>query len=114
MRRDRAYLLDILEAARLAREYLGEKTKDAFLEDILCQDAVIRRIEIIGEAARRLSQEAQREFPDLPWNEMIGMRNVMIHDYDGVDTVMVWETVKKDLPVLIATLEKVLPSEKKV
>jgi uncharacterized protein with HEPN domain len=110
MQRDRVYLLDILEAARLALEYVGEKTKEAFLEDVLCQDAVIRRIEIIGEAARRVSEETQRAYPDLPWNEMIAMRNVMIHDYDSVDMVIVWDTIKKDLPVLIATLEKTLPS----
>ncbi|MDY6990917.1 MAG: DUF86 domain-containing protein [Thermodesulfobacteriota bacterium] len=106
MQRDRVYLLDILEAARLALEYVGEKTKEAFLEDVLCQDAVIRRIEIIGEAARRVSEETQQAFPELPWNEMIAMRNVMIHDYDGVDMVIVWDTIKKDLPPLIAELEK--------
>ncbi|HLG30832.1 MAG TPA: HepT-like ribonuclease domain-containing protein, partial [Candidatus Brocadiales bacterium] len=73
-----------------------------------CQDAVIRRIEIVGEAARRISEETQNGFPGLPWNEIIGMRNVMIHEYDDVDLAIVWETVKNDLPPLIESLEDIL------
>ena len=111
MQRDNAYLLDILEAARLALDYVGKKTKEEFLNDSQCQDAVIRRIEIIGEAAGRVSDETKSTFPNLPWSEMVGMRNVMIHDYDDVDMVIVWETVQNDLPPLISALESTLPPE---
>lgn len=108
MPRDREYLLDILEAAKLAVAYVAEKTREDFSNDLQCQDAVIRRLEIIGEAARRISEETQNAFPDLPWNEIIGMRNVMIHEYDDVDLAIVWETVKNDLPPFIESLEYIL------
>jgi uncharacterized protein with HEPN domain len=108
MQRDREFLLDILEAAKLAVSYVGEKSKEDFLKDIQCQDAVIRRFEIIGEASRRISEDTQAASPDLPWGEMVGMRNVMIHEYDDVDLSVVWETVKNDLPPLIDLLERIL------
>jgi uncharacterized protein with HEPN domain len=111
MQRDKAYILDILEAAKLAITYVGKKTKEEFLNDLQCQDAVIRRLEIIGEATRRISEETKGAFQNLPWYEMVGMRNVMIHDYDGVDMVIVWETVQNDLPSLISALESIIPPE---
>jgi uncharacterized protein with HEPN domain len=111
MQRDNAYLMDILEAARLALNYVGEKTKEEFLNDLQCQDAVIRRIEIMGEAAGRVSEETKGAFPNLPWSEMVGMRNFMIHDYNEVDMVIVWETVKNDFPPLISAFESILPPE---
>ena len=110
MQRDRGYLLDIMEAARLALQYVEGKTREEFFNDLQCQDAVIRRLEIIGEAANRISVETKAEFPHLPWFEMRGMRNVMIHDYDDVDMSIVWETVQSDLPKLIASLEKIVPT----
>jgi uncharacterized protein with HEPN domain len=89
MQHDKEYMLDILEAAKLALEYVGDKTKEDFFGDLQCQDAVIRRLEIIGEAARRISEETQAAYPDLPWRDMVGMRNIMIHEYDDVDLVIV-------------------------
>ncbi len=85
MERDRTYLLDIFEAAKLAISYVGNKMEQEFLADIQCQDSVIRRFEIIGEAARRVSEATRIEHPELPWSEMIGMRNILIHEYDDVD-----------------------------
>lgn len=108
MQRDRVYLLDILEAAKLAVSYIENKSKDDFLNDIQCQDAVIRRLEIIGEAARRIEDDTRATFPYLPWREMIGMRNIMIHEYDDIDFDTVFKTVQKDLPSLIESLEKIL------
>ncbi|MCZ7380616.1 MAG: DUF86 domain-containing protein [Candidatus Methanoperedens sp.] len=64
----------------------------------------------MGEAARRISEETQAAYPDLPWSDMVGMRNIMIHEYDDVDLVIVWETVNNDLPPLIDALEKLLQS----
>jgi len=110
MQRDKEYMLDILEAAKLAIDYIGDKTREEFFGDLQCQDAVIRRLEIIGEAARRISEETQAAYPDLPWSDMVGMRNIMIHEYDDVDLVIVWETVNNDLPPLIDALEKRLQS----
>ena len=108
MLRDPEYLLDILNAARLAIKYVHKLTKEQFLEDSQCQDAVIRRLEVIGEAAKRISTETRSQVSHLPWDAMIGMRNVMIHKYDDVDMTIVWATVKIDLPALIKLLEVVL------
>ena len=109
MWRDTEYLIDILEAAKLALAYVSGKSKGEFLEDNQCQDAVIRRLEIIGEAARRISDETRARYRKLPWKAMVGMRNVMIHEYDDIDLVIVWDTVQNDLPRLIAALEEVVP-----
>ena len=111
MSRDDEYLLDILDAARLARQYIQGKTKLEFLADTQCQDAVIRRLEIIGEAARRLSDEKRAALPEVAWDAMTGMRNILVHEYDDVDLTIVWDAVQADLPPLIATLEKIVPPE---
>lgn len=111
MSRDSAFLLDILEAAKLALGYVSGKTREQFYQETQCQDAVIRRLEIIGEAARRLSPETRQTLPDLPWNSMIGIRNVMIHEYDDVDLTIVRDTVERDLPLLIQAIEIIVPPE---
>lgn len=109
MLRDRAYLKDILDAARLARHYIKGKSWEDFQDDTQCQDAVVRRVEIIGEAARRLSPESLNTFPDLPWSDIVGMRNFVIHHYDAVDLGIVWDTVQEDFPRLITELENNMP-----
>ncbi len=105
MQRDQAYLLDILKAAELALAYVKGVSEEKFITDTQLQDSVIRRIEILGEAARRISPETQAAHPNIPWREMIGMRNMMIHDYDDVDLHVVWQTVQQDLPHLIAEIK---------
>jgi uncharacterized protein with HEPN domain len=109
MPRDTGYLLDILEAARVASGYVLGKTKEEFLRDSQCQDAVIRRLEIIGEAARRISQPTRARISQIPWAAMIGMRNLMIHEYDDVDLQVVWDTVQEHLPNLIQAIEPLVP-----
>ncbi len=106
MQRDRAHILDIREAARLAILYVEGVEKDDFLTDSRIQDSVIRRIEIIGEAARRVSDRTRTLNPGVPWREMIGMRNLLIHDYDDVDAEVVWQTVKDGLPHLLDQLAR--------
>jgi uncharacterized protein with HEPN domain len=108
MPRDKVYLLDILEAAKLVAGYVLGKSLEQFLEDTQCQDAVIRRLEVIGEAARRISPETKAALPHLSWDAMTGMRNFMIHEYDDVDLGIVWETVQKDLPRLVSELQKLM------
>ena len=107
MQRDRALLYDILESARLAVSYLQEISIEEFLESVQLQDAVIRRIEIIGEAAGRISEDTKASHPNLPWQDMTDMRNFLIHQYGDVDPHIVWDTVKLDLPSLIAELGSV-------
>ncbi|MCA1992227.1 MAG: DUF86 domain-containing protein [Coleofasciculus sp. S288] len=112
--RDLHYLLDILISARLALNYVSGKTWIEFLADIQFQDSVIRRVEIIGEAARRLSEETRISLSQIPWSDMIGMRNIMIHNYDQVNLEVVWNVVQTDLPSLIAELEKIIPPEEEI
>jgi len=108
MQRDKTYLLDILEAAKLAIDYVGNRSIDEFLGDTQCQDAVIRRLEIIGEAAKRISDETKCTHPEVPWFEMVGMRNVVIHEYDDIDMVVIWDTIKKDIPSLVAAIRPIV------
>ena len=111
MSRDNVYLLDILKAAKLAINYLEGKRREEFLKDTQCQDAVIRRLEIIGEAAGKVSATTTTKFPTLPWKKMVSMRNIMIHEYEDVDLSIVWDTVQNDLPPLITLLAPLIPKE---
>lgn len=111
MSRDDTYLLDMLESAKIALDYVVDKSWDSFYEDIQCQDAVIRRIEIIGEAARRISTETREKHFEIEWREMTSMRNLVIHEYDVVDIKLVWDTVQNKIPPLIETLSTIVPPE---
>ncbi|GBF82656.1 HepT-like ribonuclease domain-containing protein [Aphanothece sacrum] len=106
MMRDNQSLYDILDSAKLAVLYIANKSKQEFLSDLQCQDAVILRIIIIGEASNRISEETQTQFNKLPWRQMIGMRNLVVHQYDDINLNIIWDTVNNDLPKLIRELEK--------
>jgi len=108
MQRDFAYLSDILESAKMAVSYLETISFMEFQENNLLQDAVIRRIEIIGEASIRINKATQSKYSHLPWREMKGMRNLLIHEYDDINIDEVWNTVKNDLPVIIKEIEKIV------
>ena len=114
MRRDEAYLLDILIAARQAIEFVEGLTWEEFVASDLHQSAVVRALEIIGEAASRVSQDMRDAYPELPWPQMIGMRHRLIHEYFRVDLATVWDTVRNDLPPLIDQLEPLIPPEDEV
>jgi uncharacterized protein with HEPN domain len=111
MPQDDAYLVDILESARLAMSYVAGKTREEFLADPRDQDAVIRRLAIIGEAAHRISEQTRAALPEVPWKAMVGMRNIMIHQYDSVDLLLVWDVLQDDLTPLIVALEQMVPPE---
>lgn len=110
MQKDNALLLDILQSAEIARKHLDEFVFEDFENDIKTQDAVIRRLEIIGEASSKISIETQNTYSDLPWQKMKGMRNFLIHEYDDIDLKIVWDTVFNNLPPLISELKKILPN----
>jgi len=97
--------------ARDARDFAGNMDKEAFLADRKSQYAVIRCLEVIGEAAKRLSDDAHHQYPDIPWSAMARMRDLLIHSYDKVDVNEVWDTVQRDVPVLISALERIVPPE---
>lgn len=114
MERDEAYLLDILIAARKALRFVEGMTWEGFQQSELHQNAVMRPLQIIGEAARLVSQQTRQAHPEIPWEQMIGMRNRLIHEYFRVNLKTVWETVQNDLPRLIALMEPLVPPEDEV
>jgi len=113
MKRDNlVYVRHILDAIYRVEEYTkGVKYKD-FMKNNLVQAGVMREIEIVGEASKRLAREFKEKYSDIPWKKMAGMRDKLIHDYLGVDLDAVWDTVKKDIPELKKKIEKMLEEDK--
>jgi uncharacterized protein with HEPN domain len=97
---DRPYIDHILQAINKIKKYTENLTREEFEKDELIQDAVIRNIEIIGEATKNLSKKLREIHTDVPWRAMSGMRDKLIHDYVGIDFDVVWETIKEDIPIL--------------
>lgn len=87
-------------------EYVGSVTFENFNKDQKTIDAVVRNLEIIGEAAKNISEEFIEKYSDLPWREMVSMRNKVIHEYFGVDISILWQTIKEDLPGLKMQVEE--------
>ena len=112
MSRDDATLLDMLKAARLAVAFKGDLSKDAFLNDLKTQSAILHQLLVLGEATKRVSQKLRAAHPQIPWKMIAGMRNKLIHEYDEVDQDEVWKTVSSDVPSLINMLEPLAPQKK--
>lgn len=110
MNRDTHYLEHILEAIEAIDRYTSGG-RDEFFAESHWQDAVVRRLEIIGEAVKRLSDETREKAPEIPWKAIAGMRDVLIHDYMGVDLDAVWETTQEDLPNLRTAVQRILDSD---
>jgi uncharacterized protein with HEPN domain len=107
-RDDSVYLQHILDAISKVETYLEGIDRRTFSERSLIQDGVIRQIEFIGEAVRRLSHDLRDQYPKIPWQDIAGMRDKLIHDYFGVDLETVWLTALDDLPVLKAQVARIL------
>lgn len=107
---DTAYLLHIRDAITRIQSYT-QSGKAAFFADTMIQDAVVRNIEIIGEAVKHLSEEARQAQPDVPWRSIGAMRDKVIHEYFGVNLVLVWETVEQHVPVLKKRVEAALRAQ---
>jgi uncharacterized protein with HEPN domain len=109
--RDRTRLQDMLNEAYRARKFLQGKSRTDLQQDEMLAYAVIRAIEIIGEAASQTTSETREIYFQLPWHNMIGMRNRLIHGYSAVDLDIVWEVVHRNLPALIPQLEQILATD---
>lgn len=109
-RSDLIYLQDILESVDIILTYTKEKTEFEFINDLMLQDAVIRRFEIIGEAASKISESIRKEYPEIQWKLMKEMRNKLIHEYFGISPLTIYSTTRVDLPTLKEQLEKLLNS----
>jgi uncharacterized protein with HEPN domain len=107
VRDHRERLLDILEAIERTEKY-AEQGRAAFARDELVQVWILHHLQIIGEASRALAPELREEFPEIPWTEIIGMRNILVHHYFEIDTDLVWSVVEKDLPALKKHIQSVL------
>lgn len=102
------YISHILERAVKIIQYIGDMDEQTFCRDDKTQSAVIRELEVIGEATKLISKDYKSQHNEIPWKLMSGMRDILIHDYEGVNPFRVWDTVIQDIPILIEQLKKVV------
>jgi uncharacterized protein with HEPN domain len=109
MRSDETLLLDMLIAARRIQEFSTDLTADSFQKSKLHQSAIIREIQVIGEAARQISEATRNKHSRIKWAEIAGMRNRLIHEYFRIEIELLWDAVQRDIPELIDQLESLVP-----
>jgi len=107
MKTDLSYIDHIIDCIEKINRYTQKLDKNEFAANELIQDAVIRNLEIIGEAAKKISRSFKNKHQQIPWREITGIRDKLIHDYLGVDIDVVWNTIKNDLPDLKDYLDKI-------
>ena len=104
----KAFISDILEAIHRIESYTASLTIDDFSERQLYQDAVVRNLEIIGEAVKRLPDELIEKYPDIEWKKIAGLRDILIHAYFGIDIEIVWDVIQNKLPELKDQISRIL------
>jgi len=107
MKDDLAYIEHILRSINKIKDFTKNMTRSDFEMNEMAQDAVIRNIEIIGEATKKISNNLKATYFEIPWREMAGMRDKLIHDYMGVDIDVVWKSIEVDIPELFELLKKI-------
>lgn len=111
MQRDQVHLLDVLQAAHHAQEFVQGLDRAGFEASVKDQSAILWQITLIGEAVRRLSQEYRANHPEIPWQDIAGMRSKIIHEYDRIDLAQVWHVVQVEIPQLIFQIEPLVPPD---
>jgi len=101
----------MLQSAELIMTYTAQCTKDEFVDNVQLQDSVIRRLLIIAEAARRVSEATRQTLPNVSWQEINGIRNRLVHEYDDVNLNIIWDVVQSEIPHLIEELKLQIPPE---
>ena len=107
MKSDLIYIDHILQAIEKIHKFTKDLSQEDFNLNEMAQDAVIRNIEILGEATKNISENLKTIYKDIPWRAMAGMRDKLIHDYMGIDVEIVWATIKKDIPELEKLLREI-------
>ncbi|MEM6352806.1 MAG: HepT-like ribonuclease domain-containing protein [Cyanobacteria bacterium P01_D01_bin.14] len=107
--RNNAALLDMVKAMQTIQRFLVGRGFDDLINDELFQSAVERQLEILGEAANRVTEDFQAEYDDIDWSNVIGLRHVIIHQYDDIDYALLWEIVTEQVPLLLAQVEPLVP-----
>ncbi|MEW6556190.1 MAG: DUF86 domain-containing protein [Elusimicrobiota bacterium] len=107
-RSEKEFLKDIIEAIEKIKSYTENKEYDEFLRDMKTQDAVVRNIEIIGEATKNISTDFKKKYKNIEWKNMAGMRDKIIHFYFGVKWEIVWSVIKNEIPLLKEKIEKII------
>ena len=109
----KVFLQHILQSIDLVEDYIKDKNKEDILKSEMLQDALVRRLEIIGEAGRNIPDSLCAQYPQIPWQDISDMRNKLIHEYFIVDMEIVWQVIERDLPLLKKQIKEVLEEIKK-
>lgn len=105
---DKIRIQHILDAIEEIDSYLSAADLPTFLANSMMRFACIKQMEIIGEASKHISEDIKSKYPDIEWSQIIGMRNVFAHEYFGIDSSLVWEIIKRDLPILKSKISQIL------
>jgi uncharacterized protein with HEPN domain len=113
MKNDLVYLEHIDEFCSDLKDYLYELNDfEEFKNNKLYQDAIIRKLEIIGEASKNISEELKNKYPEIPWKEMKALRNVIVHEYFGINYAIIWEVLTKRIPILHNQIKEIIKDKK--
>ncbi len=111
MRSEEQYLVDIFEAAEAIARFIKGVDREAFLQDEMRQSAVMQKIGVIGEAARKISPALQNKYPEVNWPQVIGMRNILVHGYYSVKAIIIWQTAVQSVPEISKQVTQILAKE---